>query len=236
MTAAARPVAVTASGPREISPADFDRMRFGWLESVRRAEALSTTAKLLAHVLALDYANRATGQCNPSHIELAAVMGVSEDTIKRAIDGLVSGGWIARQTGRGRGRRSGYAFLTRAVVLPIKGGKFAPSKGGADAGFYGSEKGANLPDKRGQNCVPHIEPCFNQKKGATGTANFQGVSLGVFNEAQGAVRRFNDGRIADAFATVPDWMLPAVLAHVRAANLLTEAQLADAGFAMKGDV
>lgn len=208
---------------REIEAADWKAQRFGWLESVRRDADLSATARLVAHVLALDFANRETARCDPPLWEVAAVIGCSEDTAKRAVSALVEGGWIAREAGRGRGRTSGYTFLTRAVVVPLKGGKNAPRKGGTDAPLSASQKGANLPGKGGKNAPAYniAKPCKNH--GARAVAGLSENPM-VHHTALRAVEAFRAGR-ADAFADLPDF----VIRHVVAANLLTADERQRAG-------
>ncbi|WP_176445151.1 helix-turn-helix domain-containing protein [Maliponia aquimaris] len=75
------------------------------------------TAKMLAQVLALDFANRDTGQCNPSRQTLADHMGVSEATVKRALADLISAGWLGKTGVTARKRTASYAFLSPGKVV-----------------------------------------------------------------------------------------------------------------------
>lgn len=171
---------------RLIDASEWRQQRFGWLEGVRRDHALSPTARLVAHVLALDFAHHATLRCDPSLSEIARVIGVSSDTAKRAVGQLVAQGWLARECGLGRGRNSGYGFLTRAKIIALKtasggrpgeggkGGKNAPLKGGRNAPNSDTLKGGRFASKRGQKCLPPIirhEPYKNHgaRTGATGS-------------------------------------------------------------------
>ena len=74
---------------RLIDVGEWNSARWGWLESVRRDVSLTDTARLLAHVLALDYANHRTSECTPSIDELMRVLGKSKPTVKRAVRDLV---------------------------------------------------------------------------------------------------------------------------------------------------
>ncbi|WP_208353101.1 helix-turn-helix domain-containing protein [Pseudaestuariivita rosea] len=88
-----------------------------WAQAIRAATELSMTARMLGQVLALDYANGQTGQCNPSRETLARHLGVSEGTIKRAISDLVKAGWLARTEATGRNRTVQYSFLSPGTVV-----------------------------------------------------------------------------------------------------------------------
>lgn len=134
-----------------IETRDWKNQRFGWLEGVRRDASLSPTAQIVAHVLALDFANRDTMRCDPSFRELALATGRSEDTMKRAVKALMHGGWLTFNRGLGRTNHSTYRFLTRAKIVALKGGRFAPQKGGRNAGFSDPKKGADLHEKGGKS-------------------------------------------------------------------------------------
>jgi len=222
---AARDQEFTLPDDRRLIPADaWDHQRWGWLESVRRDEALSPMARLVAHVLVLDFANRRTQRCDPSLREIAGVLGTSQDTVKRAIKVLVESRWIVREEGRGRGRASGYGFLTRAKIVPIKGGKSAPPKGGEDAPFYRSQKGADLHRKGGKSA-----PAYNKDKPCKNHEGRAGASAGAENpllvrDAERAVAAFREGR-RDALAETRSW----VLNYILTANLLTPEEREAAG-------
>jgi len=123
-------------------PAQWHRVKWGWMESVRRDVDLSMTARLLAHVLVLDFANRSTLRCNPSRAELGRVLGVSESTVKRAIAELVAGGWITAEGGCGRGHSTGYGFLSKARIVPLRPGHAEAQKGGVTDPLYDGERGS----------------------------------------------------------------------------------------------
>lgn len=214
---------------RLIDGGEWERARWGWLESVRRDIDLTTTARLLACILVMDYANRFTAECNPSYDELARVIGKSADTVKRAVQELEAQGWIIRDSGRGRGRKSGYGFLTRARIIQLKGGKNAPLKGGTDAPLSGSKKGAYLHGKGGKN-APRLyidKPWKNHS--ARGRVREALPSLSenplVIREAEAAVERLRAGR-SDALDDLRPW----VIGHILAAGLLTDDELNQTGW------
>ena len=74
--------------------------------SLLTASQLSMTARMVYAQL-LDHRNRKTGQCNPKQDTLAAELGVSVDTVQRAISKLRAAGLI--QTAKGR-RGCSYTF------------------------------------------------------------------------------------------------------------------------------
>ena len=206
----------TPEGTRLIGPDEWQHQRFGWLESVRRDPDLSAQAQVLAHVFVLDFANKHTVQCDPSIPALEALTGRSRSTIKRAISELVEAGWMTRITGRGRGRASGYGFLTRGRVVALKGFKSGPIKGARSEPLYGPQKGSDQTQKGFKSGPAYIkaEPCKNH--GARATASKPSENPMVIRDAERAVERFRDGH-ADAISDLKPWILD----HILAANLLT---------------
>ncbi|WP_306150628.1 helix-turn-helix domain-containing protein [Roseovarius sp. MMSF_3281] len=212
---------------RIIEQENWRGMRWGWMESVRRDTSLSATARLVADMLALDFVNVRTMRCDPSHGEIAAILGSSKDTAKRAVNDLIKAGWLVRDAGIGRGNKSSYGFVSRAQVVPIKGGKNAPPKGGNGAPLSASQKGANLPGKGGKNASGHniAKPWKNHGAGA-GADTRAGVGARegrvsdnpmVQRDAQRAVDNFRAGQIG-AFDEVQPW----IWEHVLGAGLLTD--------------
>jgi len=123
-----------------------------WAAAVRQCRDLSMTAKMVAQVLALDFANRDTGQCNPSRATLADHLGVSEATIKRALADLTRLGWLGRTGETGRNRTASYSFLSPGKVVA-----FGPQNG-ANAGqkrpaIDGGTRVKSAPNA-GQICTP----------------------------------------------------------------------------------
>ncbi|TDE34142.1 helix-turn-helix domain-containing protein [Antarcticimicrobium sediminis] len=209
---------------RVILSSDWERQRWGWLESVRRDEGLNPMARLVAHVLVLDFANHKTMRCDPPMWEIADVIGCSEDTVKRAIGQLVKARWIVREQGIGRGISNGYGFLTRAKIVRLKGGKSAPRKGGRNAPTSGSVMGADLHRKGGKSAPPYIkDKPYKNHKGSQGASERPKNPM-VVAEAERAVAAFRGGR-SDAIAELPIW----VLNYVITAELLTPEERLAAG-------
>lgn len=150
--------------------------RYEWAAAVRKCADLNATARLVANVLALDFANSDTGQCNPSQDTLADHLGVSVDTIKRALRDLKAAGFLATRPGRWRGATASYEFLSPGKVVAMTPGT-APNRrdGKAATGADHARKGgqACTPNRQGkgcksarkgvQICTDHIrkEPCKN---------------------------------------------------------------------------
>jgi len=129
--------------------------RHEWAEAVRSATDLSMTARMVGQVLALDFANADTGQCNPGRARLAAHLGVSEATIKRALAELVAGKWLASTTGTARNRTASFTFLSPGKVV-----KFAPptpANAGQKRPAIASERGSNMNGTRVKSAPPYIK-------------------------------------------------------------------------------
>ena len=229
---------------RLIEASEWARQRWGWLEGVRRDGALNDNAKMVAHTLVLDFCNTETMRCDPSYKQISDLKGGSPDTAKRGVQALEEAGWITRLPGAGRGNYTVYGFLTRAKILAIKGGKFAPPKGGKSARVSGSEKGANLHGKGGKSALVHniAKPWNNHKgdalrndpkKAAVEGAEKQGGQASsnpmVQDSARRAVASWRGGR-SSAFDDLQPW----VLKHIIASGLLSDDELARAGFSNEG--
>ena len=78
------------------------------IQAALRDLELGTTAKAVFGLL-VDHRNAHSGQCNPSIVRLAALLGKSEDAISRAVKELESHGWIAAR--RVRGERTNYTIM-----------------------------------------------------------------------------------------------------------------------------
>ncbi|MAC81473.1 MAG: hypothetical protein CML66_25820 [Rhodobacteraceae bacterium] len=183
-----------AAEMRVIPSEQWREARFHWLKAVRLDHSLSTTVRLLAHALALEYAHHKTGECYPSPSTLAANLGVSVDTVKRSLAELTAAGWISRATGGvgGRGRAARIQFLSKARIVPLRAGDkktldsenqkpgatvynlqkggtgaplYDPKKGGADAPLSKTKRGASVRGKGGMGAPPYIEPYINHKRG-----------------------------------------------------------------------
>ncbi|MDO6586834.1 helix-turn-helix domain-containing protein [Salipiger sp. 1_MG-2023] len=218
---------VAPEGRHLIVPGDWERLRFGWVDAVISDASLGAQAQVVAHVLAMRYANRHTAQCDPGLAELERATGRSRSTLKRAISELIDAGWITRVVGRGRGNRSGYGFLTRARIVTLKGARSVPKKGdnpepfsgsekGSDQGCQEKQKGSNLNGKGVKSEPPYYidKPCKNH--GATDRPRNLSDNPMVIRDSQRAVERFRSGH-ADAFDGLQIWIID----HIIAANLLT---------------
>ena len=225
---------------RLIDPEEWQRAKFAWMESVRRDPSLGLFPKLLAHSLAMDFANSLTLRCDPSFREMAQLFGKSEDTVKRAISDLVADRWIVRLVGRHRGQKSGYGFLTSAKVVQLRGGRKVPVYGpesGAEMHPFGgakggqkctpnekAERGAFLPGKGGKIASAHNKDKPWKNHGAQAGAKVPSDNPMVIAAAERAVAAFRDGR-RQAVADEQPW----VRDHIIAAGLLTPEERAAAG-------
>jgi helix-turn-helix protein len=216
--------------PRLIDASEWRLQRWGWLESVRRDGSINPMARLVAHALALDFANADTSRCDPKYSDLADALSTSEDSISRSIKALKAASWIVILSGRGRGNHTEYGFLTRAKIVALKGGKSAGIKGGRNAGFSGSEKGADLRIKGGKSAGSYIkDKPYKNHKGRTVAPRVADNPL-VIRDAERAVSSFRGGR-SDALSDLKPW----IISHIIAANLLTPGELQQAGLAENGD-
>lgn len=213
----------------------WKRERHFWLEGLRRDQVLNPSAKVVAHAMVLGrLGNEHVARCFATMGEIAFEAGTSHDTVKRAIRDLIKHGWIVKNSGKGRGKSSTYGYVSRARIVPLKGGTDAPSKGGAGAPFSGSKKGADLPQGWGTGApfspYNRDNPDLSQNMRA-GTDREMRPSKNpqVIADAEGAVSRFRGGR-HDALSDLKPW----VLTHIIAANLLTPEERQAAGLAEKG--
>ena len=99
--------------------ADWQRNRWAWKRAVLADRRLADRAKLLATVLVDTFAHCETGRCNPSNETLAETLGKDVRSIRRAVAELRAAGWIDTRTGRGRGARIAFIFLTGDGSVPI---------------------------------------------------------------------------------------------------------------------
>ena len=98
---------------------DWNRNRWAWKRAVLADRRLADRAKLLATVLVDTFANCETGRCNPCNDTLAETLGKDVRSIRRAVAELRAAGWIDTRTGRGRGARIAFVFLTGDGTVPI---------------------------------------------------------------------------------------------------------------------
>lgn len=143
--------------------------RFEWVKAVMQSDLLNSGAKLVASAMAVQFANDATGQLNPSIRTLADYLKLSTDTVKRAVKALVKAGWLNRSEGRGRGNKTAYQLTAPDKIIALyhlqKGAKSPQNKGGG-AALLTDEKGANLREKGGRAAPSYIEQSIEQKGAA----------------------------------------------------------------------
>ncbi|WP_421850616.1 helix-turn-helix domain-containing protein [Oricola sp.] len=87
--------------------APFTSRKLLWLETVATDANLNHASVRVAAVLALRYLNSTSGQAFPSQSKLAADIGVTEITIRRALPPLVEAGYLTKKRG-GSGRANRY--------------------------------------------------------------------------------------------------------------------------------
>ncbi len=151
--------------------------RFRWMEIIAKAEVSSNFCRF-ALKLVYQYANKKTGQCNPSDTKLAACLGWSHDTLKRTVKEGVALGLLSVTSGNGRGNHSSYTLLIpgndvalrliTASADPVKA-RDADRKGTQNDRRSLSPKVRKPAAKGPQNGAAHIEPkqTFEQKAGAS---------------------------------------------------------------------
>lgn len=152
--------------------------RFEWFKAVLQS-GVSDRAKALAGALAVEFANNETGQINPALDTLADYLRTSVDTVRRALADLITGGWLARNVGRGKGRTSNYTLMSPGSVVPFRAAQRSETtpekvatdlpKRSQDCHLSEGGKGSRTAPKRSQNCKGHIkqEQSSEQKGRAT---------------------------------------------------------------------
>lgn len=147
--------------------------RIDWLRAV--IHQCSDKAHRIAAAIEMRY-NRQIGYAYPSHAQLAADTGTSQDTVIRAVRELVAKGFLAvkKPDIQGRGTANQYRPIweagsprTAATLPEHKGGQtcdpFDRGRGGRPATLSGPEGGADLRSegsqivhqKGGPNCDPN---------------------------------------------------------------------------------
>jgi hypothetical protein len=128
--------------------------RFEWLKAVMQADGLTPTAKNVASVIAVQFANDETGQANPSQRTLADYLKIHTDTVKRVLRELRNAGWLMAMGDGGRGKAPLLRLLAPGKIVPFcapkRGGKSSPER---------EERGGNMCSKGGQ-----IVPSHNKDK------------------------------------------------------------------------
>ena len=90
---------------------DWRQLRFTWLRGVLASAELSPRAKNLGAAFVTIWADKRTGECNPSHRTIAgAIGGCSPKTVERAVNELFNADWLSVRPGQGRGNYTFYAL------------------------------------------------------------------------------------------------------------------------------
>lgn len=128
------------------------KWRFDWIDAAMQCRKVTPTAKTVAHALSIKFANNETGRIDPGLDALSDYLGISRDSVKRAIKLLVDTGWLHRTEGRGSGNRTTYTLLTPGKVVSLRAQE-KPSK--TDA-----VKGCNrAPLKQKKGASIHLQKC-----------------------------------------------------------------------------
>lgn len=123
-------------------------LRFQWAEAVRRDAGLSLAARMLAHVLVLDFANGDTAQCDPGLTKMAECLGQSKRSTQRALQELIDAGWIDRQGRQGQ-RQVPILFLMRSTVSRLSDHpRFEPKSDTGDTQKCDTGVTSSGPEKR----------------------------------------------------------------------------------------
>lgn len=91
-------------------PGGWAKERWEWSKRVRRDGNLSPMARLVAHSLAIGFANSETAECRPGLATLAEDCASSTRTIDRAMTDLERAGWIERKGGNAPGVSAAIRF------------------------------------------------------------------------------------------------------------------------------
>lgn len=209
---------------RLIAAERWEAERWTWMEMTRRDHDLGMFARNIACYLATEKANRKTMRCDPSYREIGDVFGKSEDSVKRAIRELISGGWLAVIEAGRPGRSARYGFLIDARIVALHGGKNAPIHGGKNAPIRDGAMGAKMHPYGGKNAPPYIKdkPKKNQREAVAGPRRSENPM--VIADAKKAVERFRNGQ-SDAIEAEQPW----VKDHIIAAGLLSDEERAAVG-------
>lgn len=134
---------------------DFTKNRLAWLEQVAVDRDLAPQAARIAIILATRYLNRETQTAWPSRETMAEDLGVTVKAVARGLVSLETGGHLAVEHGRGRGRSNVYRLALKGDAgVPIndkKRGRERPLFE-EEKGSFASVKGDVSVPKRGHFC------------------------------------------------------------------------------------
>ncbi len=83
-------------------------LRWLWMKRVRQDRSLNSTAKLVAHAIALAFADGLDSTCRPGLSSLMDDVGLTRRTLFQALADLTDRGWIVRLGGSAPGVAAGY--------------------------------------------------------------------------------------------------------------------------------
>lgn len=129
---------------------DWNRERWAWLAGVNAMPGLSPIAKCLACVIVTQAADHITADCLWKNERFAVALGVSVDTIKRALRVLADADWLIRTDGRGRGN---CAVLTFTAPCDLAAAQRI-AKQGNPARDTLADKGAAAVATSKKGCIP----------------------------------------------------------------------------------
>jgi hypothetical protein len=126
---------------------------------------ISTTAKLLLALL-IDHRNRKTGQCNPRRVKLAAELGVSLATIRRALSELRAVGFI---TSKRQQYTNNYEIRDDRHSSKV----YSSQQKGQNDPFASVSEGSKRPLQKGQNdpSLTLYEPYLLEQDGEAAAAD-----------------------------------------------------------------
>lgn len=161
--------------------------RWEWLKAVMQAEGLTPTAKNVATALAVQFANKDTGQINPKQKTVADYLKVHQDTVKRVLRELRNAGWLMCIGDGGCGKAPKIRLLTPGKIVP-----FQSKKGEANRPAQEKKRGDDLQQKGGQIVPAHYkeEQSLEQRERARGDRTTTPQSP--------ALRQFKDHRFVGA--------------------------------------
>lgn len=135
--------------------------RTRWLRKVMHDTSLTTTTRLVASALAVEFCNFETGNLYPKVATACECLGISFASAKRAISALVDAGWLDRTEGRGAAKKTSYSLLVQGRVLSPKDDEEEPEKGrvkGSNTSLYEGGKSSVVSFKKLTG-----EPSYNKE-------------------------------------------------------------------------
>ena len=95
----------------------FANVRSQWSGAVVQDKKLSSNARLLAVLLASEFADRDSGTAYPGQVELAKRIGVSDRTIRTLVKELETRRWLTTRSRRGRSGSTHYTLSIGKVGI-----------------------------------------------------------------------------------------------------------------------